>query len=56
MTSKKGTLRPPKKRAYRAPKLTTHGDLKTMTLAKGGALADNVGNPKTRTVAHPSGG
>lgn len=51
MTGKKTR---PKKRPYRAPKLTTHGNLKTITLAKGGSLGDGGGaTPKTRTTSGP---
>ena len=37
-----------KKRQYRAPALTTHGDLKALTKIKGGAMADGGGKPMTR--------
>lgn len=39
-----------KKRPYVAPKLVTHGDLRTITLAKGGILGDGTGVPKTRVL------
>ena len=39
-----------KKRLYRTPRLKTHGNLKTLTLAKGGANGDGVGKPKTRVA------
>jgi hypothetical protein len=39
---------PPKKRPYRAPVLTTYGDLKTITMAKAGASADGTGKPRTK--------
>ena len=51
MTTKKQAK--PKKRPYRAPKLITHGDLRTMTLAKGGALGDGGGAPKSRVASGP---
>jgi hypothetical protein len=38
----------PKKRPYRTPKLTTHGDLRLLTRTKNGGRADGIGNPKTR--------
>ena len=53
MTTKKPTSKRLKKRPYRTPKLTTHGDLRTMTLAKGGALGDGGSNPKTRVASGP---
>ena len=52
MTTKKQVSKP-KKRPYRAPKLITHGNLRTMTLAKGGALGDGGSNPKTRVASGP---
>jgi hypothetical protein len=39
---------PPKKRPYRAPELTVHGDLKTITMVKGGRFTDGTGKPNTR--------
>ena len=41
------------KRPYREPKLTKHGDLKTLTMGKGGNRTDGGGAPKTRTSAAP---
>ena len=38
----------PKKRPYRTPKLTTHGDLRLLTRTKHGDRADGLGKPKTR--------
>ncbi len=37
------------KKAYRAPKLTVHGDIRTLTTAKGGTRSDG-GRPKTKTA------
>jgi hypothetical protein len=42
-----------KKRPYRAPKLKRHGDLRTLTQAKGGDRGDGNGVPKTRTTTGP---
>jgi hypothetical protein len=42
-----------KKRPYRTPKLKRHGDLQTLTRAKGGDRGDGSGAPKTRTTATP---
>ena len=39
---------PAKKQPYRAPKLVVHGDLKTMTRAKGGTGNDGGTKPRTR--------
>jgi hypothetical protein len=53
MTTKKQAPKRLKKRPYRTPKLITHGDLRTMTMAKGGALGDGGSNPKTRVTSGP---
>jgi hypothetical protein len=50
MTGKKKAPRTQKKRPYRTPKLLVHGDLRTMTKAKGGCMADNA-KPATRSNA-----
>ena len=42
-----------KKRPYQTPKLKIHGDLRIITRAKGGALGDGGGNPKTRIASGP---
>lgn len=38
-----------RKKRYRTPALTVHGDLRRLTQAKGGMLGDGGGMPKTRT-------
>jgi hypothetical protein len=48
MTRKPAAPRREKKRPYRTPRLTVHGDLRTITLAKGGGSADGTGKPRTR--------
>ena len=53
MTMKKEDPRRPTKRPYRAPTLIKHGNLKSLTTAKGGSLGDGVGAPKTRTSSGP---
>jgi hypothetical protein len=53
MTRKKRAPKRTTKRPYRAPTLTTHGDLRTMTLAKGGSNGDGGGAPKTRVQTGP---
>jgi hypothetical protein len=55
MTSKKQTHDTSRraKQPYREPKLTRHGDLKTLTMGKGGDRTDGSGAPKTRTTAAP---
>jgi hypothetical protein len=40
----------PKRRPYRSPTLTVHGDLKTLTAAKGGTMQDGAGKPMSRTT------
>jgi len=49
MTRKKPVAAEPKKRPYRTPKITPHGDLRTMTQSKGGSSSDGSGKPATRT-------
>ncbi len=39
-----------KKKPYRAPALTVHGDLRSLTRAKGGTRSDSGGRPKTKTT------
>jgi hypothetical protein len=48
MTRKKHVPRRPKKRPYRAPALRTYGNLRTLTMGKGG-MRNDAGAPKTRT-------
>jgi hypothetical protein len=36
------------KREYRPPKLVVHGDLRSLTLVKGGSRGDGRGKPRTR--------
>ena len=52
MTRKKLAPRRAKKRPYRTPQLKVHGDLKTMTLVKGGSTGD-AGKPVTRSSGAP---
>lgn len=42
------------KKPYRAPVLTTLGDLKTLTSAKGGSSFDGGGKPRTRMGGTPA--
>ncbi len=37
-----------KRKAYRPPKLTVHGDIRTLTRAKAGTKSDGAGKPATR--------
>lgn len=39
----------PKKKPYRPPRLIAYGDLRTLTMAKGGTKGDGTGKPSTRT-------
>ena len=48
MTREKDAPRHAKKRPYRAPRLMVHGDLKAITMAKGGSSNDGGGKPRTR--------
>jgi hypothetical protein len=54
MSDRKGP-RPaaPKKQPYRTPRLTTHGDLRTLTRSpKAGTGADGGGAPKTKQTGN----
>lgn len=42
---------PSRKKPYRAPSLTEHGDIRRLTQMKGGMMGDGGGMPKTRTTA-----
>jgi hypothetical protein len=42
-----------KKKPYRPPRLVAYGDLRTLTMAKGGSRADGGGKPSTK-VSGPS--
>ncbi len=37
-----------RKKPYRTPKLTVHGDIRTLTRAKAGTKSDGAGKPATR--------
>jgi hypothetical protein len=37
------------KKEYTTPRLTVHGDLRTLTMAKKGTKGDGTGKPSTRT-------
>jgi hypothetical protein len=50
MKRKNGAARQPRKRVYRTPELKVHGDLRTLTLTKGGTNSDGSGKPATRTT------
>lgn len=49
MAQKKEVPRPARKRPYRKPALVRHGNLKELTMVKGGNRTDG-GSPKTRTA------
>jgi len=48
MTRHADARRPAKRRPYSTPTLKIHGDLKAITMAKGGTRRDGAGNPRTR--------
>ena len=48
-SKRKTPPQPSRKKRYRTPSLTVHGDLRRLTQAKGGMLGDGGGMPKTRT-------
>ena len=52
MAQKKNRRRPGKRRPYQPPVLIRHGDLKTLTMTKGGTRTDG-GSPKTRSGGAP---
>jgi hypothetical protein len=52
MKQKPPTPRSQKKRPYSPPKLVVHGDLKTLTKVKAGAMQDG-GKPETRATGAP---
>ena len=37
-----------KRKPYRRPKLTVHGDIRELTRTKGGTKADGTGKPATK--------
>lgn len=43
----KSKTKEPKKKPYRAPRLVVYGDLRRLTMAKGGTAGD-AGKPSTR--------
>lgn len=47
---KKGKVTTEKRKPYRAPRLTVYGDLRRLTMAKGGGKSDGGGKPATRTT------
>lgn len=44
-----GQSNPPGKLVYAAPRLTVYGDLRKLTLGKGGNKGDGGGNPVTKS-------
>ena len=48
MSQKTAAPRPARRRPYRTPALTVHGDLRAMTAAKSGNKGDGAGKPSTR--------
>lgn len=36
------------KKPYRSPRLVVHGDLRRLTMAKGGSSSDGSGKPRTK--------
>ena len=42
----------PKKKTYRSPRLVVYGDLRRLTMAKGGDKGD-AGKPSTRSTGAP---
>jgi hypothetical protein len=52
MSRKKNARPRPKKRPYHVPALKRYGDLRTLTMGKGGLRVD-TGMPKTRTGGTP---
>jgi len=50
----KATPRDRTKKPYRPPRLIVHGDLRRLTMAKGGSATDGSGKPKTKTTGTPA--
>jgi hypothetical protein len=48
MIRKSHAPRHPKKRPYRTPVLTVHGDFRTLAMAKPGPNNDGTGKPRTK--------
>lgn len=45
----KSTPRNQTKKPYRSPRLVVHGDLRRLTMAKGGTNNDGGGKPRTKS-------
>lgn len=45
----KSTQDPSTKKPYRPPRLIVHGDLRRLTMAKGGGANDGIGKPRTKS-------
>lgn len=43
-----------KRKPYRSPELTVHGDIRALTRAKAGTNTDGTGKPKTRASGAPA--
>jgi len=54
MTRHPDARRPAKRRPYSTPTLKIHGDLKTITMAKGSNKGDGGGKPATRSSGGPA--
>jgi hypothetical protein len=53
---KKGSAKPTLgRRPYKKPELVVHGDLRTLTRAKGSVFNDGSGKPRTRQFFSSSG-
>ena len=44
----KAKPRAQKKKPYRSPRLRVYGDLRRLTMSKGGGVADGIGKPRTK--------
>jgi hypothetical protein len=49
-SKRKTPPQPLRKKRYQTPSLIVHGDIRRLTQAKGGALGDGGGMPKTRMM------
>lgn len=45
----KSTPRNQTKKPYRTPRLVVHGDLRRLTMTKGGTTNDGAGKPRTKS-------
>ncbi len=50
----KSKMPSPRKKPYRGPRLAVYGELRSLTMAKGGGAQDGAGKPKTKAAGPPA--